>query len=1039
MKRKMLNSCKIMSFLLSVLLILDSTGMYVTAANASDRSNFLTTSHITTGTADGNDVVSGGEVNIDDDISEGDFVSGNIVSALSDGDVVDDCLAYGTHYGMEWSISKKGELNISGTYDANKDEGTTWHEYASEITGAKVSAVKVKSMKDWFRNLTKLKTVDFTKFDSGSVRDANSLFYRCIALENIKLGSFDTTNMKDMGYMFYGCRKLENLDVSGFNTGKVTDMRYMFSGCTSLTTLAVGGFDTANVTNMTGMFQNCCNVAKLNVSKFDTANVTDMSYMFADCYSLKVLDVSGFNTANVTNMSSMFQNCSTVTELDVSKFDTTNVVHMSAMFYGCSSVTKLDVSSFDTDYVTNMTHMFSDCRELTEIVFGTFSTVRVTNMDYMFYKCYKLPALDLSMFYLVRLKSAENMLGHCGGLEQIKTPQNLKIEVALPFEMQDETGKRYTILPMEKYVFVTLQRIPYSAEAIPNQVYTGKPIKPEVVVVKDGEILTKGVDYILSYKYNKDVASVDEKNAPRVIVKGIGRYSGSFISKFNIVAKEITEKNVAVDEMILYANDKMQTPRPVVTVDGIKLTFNKDFVVEYPDRSEGAYREPGRYEVVIKGKCNYTGIYTAYVDILGENQIKASELTVDKIPVCIYTEDAPSMPLPAVRYKKEALILDKDYYISYENNDKPGKGTLIITGLKNEEGTYVSGTLKKTFIIKGKPLNQVAVSYAQTAVYTGNGIYPKVTLTDGEKTLRQGVDYTIEYVNNVNVGKAKIVLTGCGAYTGSVRKNFVIKPEEGVGDLLDIVVGDDGKADYTTGGSEPKVLVMLDEKVLIPDIDYTVYYQNNKKVAKANAMNAPTVIVKGKGNYKFSRKETFTIREKSLGARDITITVGDKYVGAKDLRSKPVVTDGMGNTLKQGEDYIIVSYKIGGVEYDPKNIPKDATRAIVTIKGKGGYTGEISAMYRIAEKNIAQTNVTAKNLEFTGEEVEYTPEQISLGKLVITDRKTNEELEYGMDYEIIGYKNNTKKGYATVIIKGLGNYGGTRNVKFRIVTTKIPL
>lgn len=1025
MKCKMMNSCKIMSFLLSALLILDSTGIYVTAANLSEKNSFAEATYVgvaLTGTVDGND-----------------NVSDNRVSALSDGDVVDDSLAFGTHYGMEWSISKTGELNISGTYDANMEEGTTWHEYASDITSAKVSAVNVRSMKDWFRDLTKLKTVDFSKFDSGSVRDANALFYRCISLESIKLGSFNTTNIKDMGYMFYGCRNLQSLDVSGFNTGKVTDMRYMFSGCTSLTELAVGDFNTANVTNMTGMFQNCCNVAKLNVSKFDTANVTDMSYMFADCYSLKALDVSGFNTVNVTNMSSMFQNCSTVTELDVTNFDTTNVVHMSAMFYGCSSVTSLDVSGFDTDYVTNMTHMFSDCRELTEIVFGTFSTVRVTNMDYMFYKCYKLPELDLSTFYLVRLKSAENMLSHCGALEQLKTPQNLKIEVALPFEMQDETGKRYTILPKEKYVFVTLQRIPYSAESIPNQVYTGKAIKPEVVVMKDGEILTKGVDYTLSYKYNINVGTADEKNAPRVIVKGIGRYSGSFVSTFNIVAKEITEENIAVGEMIVYANNKMQTPRPVVTVDGRKLTFNKDFVVEYPDRSEGAYREPGRYEVVIKGKCNYTGIYTAYVDILGENQIKATELTIDKIPVCIYDEESLATPLPVVKYNKEALVLDKDYYISYENNDKPGKATLIITGLKNKEGTYVSGTLKKTFTIKGKPLKQVVVSCTQTVVYTGNGIYPKVTLTDGEKILKQDKDYTIEYINNVNVGKAKVVLTGCGAYTGSVRKTFVIKPEEGVGDLLDIIVGDNGTADFTTGGSEPKVQVMLDERVLIPDVDYTVYYQNNTAVAKANAMKAPTVIIKGKGNYKFSRKETFTIREKSLNARDIKVAINDKHIGAKDLRSKPVITDGRGNTLKQGEDYTIVGYKIGGVDYDPKNIPEDATRAIVTVKGKGGYTGEISVMYRIAKKNIMQTNVTAKNLEFTGDEVEYTSEQISLGKLILTDRKTNEELEYGIDYEIIGYRNNTKRGYATVIIKGMGDYGGTRNVKFRIVTTKIPL
>ena len=49
-----------------------------------------------------------------------------------------------------------------------------------------------------------------------------------------------------------------------------------------------------------------------------------------------------------------------------------------------------------------------------------------------------------------------------------------------------------------------------------------------------------------------------------------------------------------------------------------------------------------------------------------------------------------------------------------------------------------------------------------------------------------------------------------------------------------------------------------------------------------------------------------------------------------------------------------------------------------------------------------------------------------------------EELKDG-DFEIVGYKNNTKKGNAEVTIRGIGNYGGTKTVKFKIAKKTIPL
>ena len=44
------------------------------------------------------------------------------------------------------------------------------------------------------------------------------------------------------------------------------------------------------------------------------------------------------------------------------------------------------------------------------------------------------------------------------------------------------------------------------------------------------------------------------------------------------------------------------------------------------------------------------------------------------------------------------------------------------------------------------------------------------------------------------------------------------------------------------------------------------------------------------------------------------------------------------------------------------------------------------------------------------------------------------ELEYGKDFEIVegSYRNNLKKGTASVTLRGLGEYGGTKTIKFKI-------
>ena len=60
------------------------------------------------------------------------------------------------------------------------------------------------------------------------------------------------------------------------------------------------------------------------------------------------------------------------------------------------------------------------------------------------------------------------------------------------------------------------------------------------------------------------------------------------------------------------------------------------------------------------------------------------------------------------------------------------------------------------------------------------------------------------------------------------------------------------------------------------------------------------------------------------------------------------------------------------------------------------------------------------------------------GKIILKDGTV---LEYGLDKDFIlmegSYKKNDKKGTATVTLKGCGEYGGTKTIKFKIMPKEL--
>ena len=566
-------------------------------------------------------------------------------------------------------------------------------------------------------------------------------------------------------------------------------------------------------------------------------------------------------------------------------------------------------------------------------------------------------------------------------------------------------------------------------------IYTGKAIKPEVRVYDSNRILKAGQDYTISYKNNiKANDASKESTTPAVVIKGKGNYTGTEKQTFKILPLDLNDTSVTTEDITVAYNKKMQKKVPVVTYNGRKLANNKDFTVSYPDKGTDAYKAAGIYNILLTAKQggNFTG--TRIVRFTITNNTLISGATVKKIANQTYTGKAIEPELE-VTMKKEPLVKNLEYTVTYVNNIESGTATAILTGI----GKY-AGTKKVTFKINGTPLKGAIVSGITDKVYNGTAQEQKIKVTLNNKPLTEKTDYEVVYFQNTNVGKATVTIKGIKAYSGMVKKTFKITAydmKENAGSQIE-GLGKEITAKYLKGGSKPKLELTFAGKKLIEGTDYTVSCQNNKTVTTADTKSKPTMTIKGKGNFKGSLTKTFIITGKALNDTEspVTLTVADK--GFVDKAGKyisvPVLTDADGKNLAAGKDYerAVVYTLEDGTELTKNSKVNIGTKVKVRVTGKGAYTGELVGVYQITQNDFNKAKISISPQTYTGKAV-------TLNKDSVTVKIGKETLAFGTDYEIMenSYANNIKKGTASVTIVGKGNYGGTKTVKFKITARKL--
>lgn len=343
----------------------------------------------------------------------------------------------------------------------------------------------------------------------------------------------------------------------------------------------------------------------------------------------------------------------------------------------------------------------------------------------------------------------------------------------------------------------------------------------------------------------------------------------------------------------------------------------------------------------------------------------------------------------------------------------------------------VNGEAVITYILNQTALTYDMIWYHDTFVYTGEELRP-IYLKDGDKILEEGVDYTITYENNVNVGTATATITGIGNYMGTQTDTFGISAADITG------------INFTPDPYNPTV--HCGSKVLTKDVDYKV------------VSDLRSVTVEGMGNYKVPRSmpastaiSAFTGIE--LASCDYVVTPGEMEstgIFKAAWRGEPFtpkvsvtyteydIFEDTATVIEfiEGTDYTVTIY-----DFDAGTEVAEITKAgyyqitiTETCPSKYGGTPKTFALGYDVNYRLADCEITVDPLVFNG--TSYVP------TVTVKDMQGN-TLTEEQDYQITGWyfvgpedsdevMDVSQAGDYYVILQNLKDTSDYRNVDFTV-------
>lgn len=308
-------------------------------------------------------------------------------------------------------------------------------------------------------------------------------------------------------------------------------------------------------------------------------------------------------------------------------------------------------------------------------------------------------------------------------------------------------------------------------------------------------------------------------------------------------------------------------------------------------------------------------------------------------------------PAVVVKLGKKTLKENKDFTVKYSNNINAGNAAVVtITG----KGAYRDSVSKK---FKISPLSIAKKGYIKLTKdsYTWNGketkpgvaVYAAITLPGSTVvTLQNKKDYTYKYKNNKEPGKASVIITGKGNYSGTKTIYYKINKKEQPATVNMKTLKktyEDVKKSYAITVSEKKEFAKV------------TYTSSNKKVADVSNNK---IVLKGCGkatiSVKFSETKHYKAAEKKISV--VVLKKQDIQTQIKDGTEVEYSVNpiSLGAKAKGGLSYESLDTQIATVDQNGNLILKTAKKlGTVTIEIKAEETAD----YASAVKKIKVTTV----------------------------------------------------------------------------------
>lgn len=516
----------------------------------------------------------------------------------------------------------------------------------------------------------------------------------------------------------------------------------------------------------------------------------------------------------------------------------------------------------------------------------------------------------------------------------------------------------------------------YNGDDLGTYKWTGKEVKPDIgkIYVQDiyGFVVhteaVEGKDYQLEYSNNI------EEGTATVKVVGIGDAKGTVLTYTYHIEKQHGWNGFSVtghkdgDDLGAYEwTGNNVEPELNLTCNhcGNELYQGSDYELEYT----GDRTEPGKVTVKVIGTRDYEGWTQSFTYTI-KNKTFSFEDHKDgeDLGAAEYTGSEVRYPISNVTDKTGKVLSEgTDYKLVYSDNTKPGVANVQIIGLNDYDGC----TLSFTYTIVGHDgesgfHNNLYTDGADMGsyAYTGEEVKPSIGLmysNYNQTFLIEGVDYKVEYSNNINPGVATAKVIGIGRYTGHEmsftytikNKSFAAKDHKD-GENLGTLKWT-GKAQTIKLGD---MIDPIDGHVLKEETDYKIVYSDNVDAGTAKAE------VIGLGYYEGSSLTFYYTIEKqhgwngfySKGHKDGESLGTFKWTGNTVLIDPDMRCSHCDKELQENVDYKI--------EYSNNIDPGVASMKII---GMGDYKGYELNFTFVIEKKAPTTTEDQKPTTTTTE------------------------------------------------------------------------